>query len=150
MEPAPGHTPGHVTIHVKGGGQEAIMSGDIIHHPILLAEPGLQMYADFDAEMGRLLTFLLYTGCRISEALALKWENVDLAQRMAFIETSKNDDPRSMKLRQDLCDLLDPHRKASGRVFRFTQGGHRNFIFLKSLLSFFQSFAHKMFSRKNS
>jgi integrase len=37
--------------------------------------------ARLDAEMGRLLTFLLYTGCRIGEALALKWENVDLDQR---------------------------------------------------------------------
>lgn len=85
-----------------------------------------------DPEMARLLTFLLYTGCRIGEALSLKWENVDLAQRTAFIETSKNDDPRSMKLRADLCALLAPHRKASGRVFRFRQGGHRNFIFLNA------------------
>ncbi len=85
-----------------------------------------------DAEMGRLLTFLLYTGCRIGEALALKWENVDLGQRTAFIETSKNNDPRSMKLKQNVCDLLAPHKQASGRVFRFRQGGHRNFIFLNA------------------
>lgn len=85
-----------------------------------------------DAEMGRLLTFLLYTGCRIGEALALKWENVDLEQRQAYIETSKNDDPRSMRLRPDVCTLLEPHRKAAGRVFRFRQGGHRNFIFLNA------------------
>lgn len=85
-----------------------------------------------DPEMGRLLTFLLYTGCRIGEALALKWENVDLGQRMAFIETSKNSDPRSMKLRQDLCALLEPHSKPAGRVFRFRQGGYRNFLFLNA------------------
>jgi integrase len=85
-----------------------------------------------DPEMGRLLTFLLYTGCRISEALALKWENIDLGLRLAYIETSKNDDPRSLKLRQDLCDQLEPHRKAAGKVFRFKQGGHRNFIFLNA------------------
>lgn len=48
MEPAVGHTPGHVTIHVKGGGQEAIMTGDIIHHPILLLEPGLETKHDVD------------------------------------------------------------------------------------------------------
>ncbi|MBV9984997.1 site-specific integrase, partial [Bradyrhizobium sp.] len=85
-----------------------------------------------DAEMGRLLRFLLYTGCRIGEALALKWERVDLGQRLAYIETSKNDDPRTVKLRQELCDLLEPHRKAAGKVFRFHQGGHRNFLFLNS------------------
>lgn len=85
-----------------------------------------------DPEMGRLLTFLLYTGCRIGEATALKWENVDLDQRTAFIETSKNDDPRSMKLRQNVCDLLAPHQKATGRVFRFQHGGYRNFLFLNA------------------
>ena len=31
-----------------------------------------------DEEMGRLLTFLLYTGCRIGEALALKWETISV------------------------------------------------------------------------
>src|SRR6185312_3689841 len=85
-----------------------------------------------DPEMGRLLTFLLYTGCRIGEALAMKWERVDLDQRMAYIETSKNDDPRTVKLRPEICTLLEPHRKAAGRVFRFHQGGHRNFIFLNA------------------
>jgi integrase len=92
----------------------------------------LEAATAIDAEMGRLLTFLLYTGCRIGEALALKWENVDLAQRLAYIETSKNDDPRSMKLRQNVCDLLAPHSNAAGRVFRFKQGGYRNFIFLNA------------------
>jgi integrase len=88
-----------------------------------------------DPEMGRLLSFLLYTGCRISEALALKWENVDLTQRLAYIETSKNDDPRSVKLREDLCMALESHRKPAGKVFRFRQGGHRNFIFLNVKVS---------------
>src|SRR6185312_3676116 len=85
-----------------------------------------------DPEMGRLLTFLLYTGCRIGEALALKWEQVALDERLAYIETSKNDDPRTVKLRQELCDLLAPHRRDSGKVFRFHQGGYRNFLFLNA------------------
>lgn len=85
-----------------------------------------------DEEMGRLLTFLLYTGCRISEALALKWERVSLDERLAYIETSKNDDPRTAQMTQALCDLLAPHQQPSGKVFRFKQGGHRNFIFLNA------------------
>jgi integrase len=85
-----------------------------------------------DDEMGRLLTFLLYTGCRIGEALALDWRNVNLEQRTAYIETSKNDDPRTAKMTQELCDLLQPYEATSGRVFRFHQGGHRNFIFLNA------------------
>jgi hypothetical protein len=85
-----------------------------------------------DEEMGRLLSFLLYTGCRIGEALALTWERVSLDDRLAYIETSKNDDPRTVKLTQELCDLLEPHKKAAGKVFRFHQGGHRNFLFLNA------------------
>lgn len=92
----------------------------------------IEAAATADPEMARLLSFLLYTGCRISEALALKWENVDLAQRLAYVETSKNDDPRSVKLRDDLCAALSPHSKPTGKVFRFKQGGHRNFIFLNA------------------
>jgi len=85
-----------------------------------------------DEEMGRLLSFLLYTGCRIGEALALNWERVDLDNRLAYIETSKNDDPRTVKLTEELCELLAPHKKAAGKVFRFHQGGHRNSIFLNA------------------
>lgn len=85
-----------------------------------------------DPEMGRLLSFLLYTGCRIGEALAMDWMRVDLEHRTAYVETSKNDDPRTVRLTQEVCELLAPHRKAAGKVFRFHQGGHRNFIFLNA------------------
>jgi integrase len=57
---------------------------------------------------------------------------VDLEHRTAYVETSKNDDPRTVQMRQELCDLLEPHRKAAGKVFRFHQGGHRNFLFLNA------------------
>jgi integrase len=86
---------------------------------------------EIDEEMGRLLTFLLYTGCRIGEALALKWETVSVDRREAYIETSKNDEPRTVRLTQDALDALGPVRTAGG-VFRFHQGGHRNFLFLNA------------------
>jgi len=53
MEPACGHTPGHVTVHVQGGGQQAIMTGDIVHHPIVLIEQWLTNSGDFDPAMAR-------------------------------------------------------------------------------------------------
>ena len=37
--PSPGHTPGHVCVLISSGDQSAIMSGDIMHHPIQCAEP---------------------------------------------------------------------------------------------------------------
>src|SRR6476469_1486320 len=76
-----------------------------------------------DEEMGRLLTFLLYTGCRIGEALALRWETVSLKRAEAYIETSKNDDPRTVRLTQDAIAALGPV-KAAGRVFLLRHGGH--------------------------
>ena len=63
MEPATGHTPGHVTIHVKGGGQESIMSGDIVHHPILFLEPGLINLGDFDPAMASETRRKLFERC---------------------------------------------------------------------------------------
>jgi integrase len=84
-----------------------------------------------DEEMGRLLTFLLYTGCRIGEALALKWETISVDRCEAYVETSKNDDPRTVRLTQDALAALGPV-KAAGKVFRFHQGGHRNFLFLNA------------------
>lgn len=39
LEPTPGHTPGHVCVHISSGGAEAVMSGDLMHHPLQCAEP---------------------------------------------------------------------------------------------------------------
>jgi glyoxylase-like metal-dependent hydrolase (beta-lactamase superfamily II) len=39
LEATPGHTPGHVCVRVTGGGREAVMSGDLMHHPVQCAEP---------------------------------------------------------------------------------------------------------------
>ncbi|MGH7101937.1 MAG: MBL fold metallo-hydrolase [Acetobacteraceae bacterium] len=48
LESAPGHSPGNVNVHVKGGGRHAVLSGDVIHHPIQFAEPALANPADID------------------------------------------------------------------------------------------------------
>jgi glyoxylase-like metal-dependent hydrolase (beta-lactamase superfamily II) len=39
LESTPGHTPGHVCVHAKHGGKEAILTGDLLHHPVQLAAP---------------------------------------------------------------------------------------------------------------
>ena len=39
LEPTPGHSPGHVVVHVQSGGQEAILSGDLMHHPLQCRYP---------------------------------------------------------------------------------------------------------------
>lgn len=39
LEPAPGHTPGHVAIWLDGGKDVGVFSGDIIHHPVQVQNP---------------------------------------------------------------------------------------------------------------
>jgi glyoxylase-like metal-dependent hydrolase (beta-lactamase superfamily II) len=48
--PAPGHTVGNMMIDLSGGSDRAIISGDVIHHPIQCAAPWLSNAADFDRE----------------------------------------------------------------------------------------------------
>jgi glyoxylase-like metal-dependent hydrolase (beta-lactamase superfamily II) len=53
LEPLPGHTPGHVAVRLAGGGREAVMSGDLMHHPIQCAEPQWNSCFCVDAEQAR-------------------------------------------------------------------------------------------------
>ncbi|MEC9433904.1 MAG: MBL fold metallo-hydrolase [Pseudomonadota bacterium] len=50
LEPAPGHTPGHVFVSVKGREGAALITGDAIYHPIQLREPWIAGVGDFDEE----------------------------------------------------------------------------------------------------
>lgn len=40
--PTPGHTPGHVSVHIASQGRDAVITGDLMHHPIQCAEPMLK------------------------------------------------------------------------------------------------------------
>ncbi|MEC9433905.1 MAG: MBL fold metallo-hydrolase [Pseudomonadota bacterium] len=53
LRPAPGHTPGHVCVHLRGRTAEGLASGDMIHHPIQFAEPHLINMADADPAQAR-------------------------------------------------------------------------------------------------
>jgi len=48
--PTPGHTPGHVSVHIESGGATAIITGDMTHTPLQFAVPELAARAfDFDS-----------------------------------------------------------------------------------------------------
>jgi glyoxylase-like metal-dependent hydrolase (beta-lactamase superfamily II) len=51
LEPTPGHTPGHVSIHIASGGEEAVITGDMIHHPCQIAHLDWSSSADWDQQM---------------------------------------------------------------------------------------------------
>jgi glyoxylase-like metal-dependent hydrolase (beta-lactamase superfamily II) len=46
--PTPGHTPGHVSVLIRSRGEEAVITGDIMHHPIQLTYP--QRHGNFDMD----------------------------------------------------------------------------------------------------
>ena len=46
--PTPGHTPGHVSVLIRSRGEEAVITGDLMHHPIQLADPSRQANFDMD------------------------------------------------------------------------------------------------------
>jgi glyoxylase-like metal-dependent hydrolase (beta-lactamase superfamily II) len=50
--PTPGHTPGHVSVHIRSAGKEAVITGDMMHHPIQFALPGTPGNFDMDKEQG--------------------------------------------------------------------------------------------------
>ena len=75
----------------------------------------------FCPDFGLLLRFLLYSGCRLGEALALQW--ADIIDGTTYIRTSKNEDPRTVRLRDDLASALEKRRKPEGSVFPFHYGG---------------------------
>jgi glyoxylase-like metal-dependent hydrolase (beta-lactamase superfamily II) len=49
LEATPGHTPGHVAVRITSGGQRALITGDLTHHPVQWAETHWRMSADSDS-----------------------------------------------------------------------------------------------------
>lgn len=53
LRPAPGHTPGNVVIDLEDGGKRAVMSGDVVHHPVQIERPDWSSQFDGDPDMAR-------------------------------------------------------------------------------------------------
>lgn len=49
--PTPGHTPGHVSVLITSQGQEAVITGDMFHHPCQMAYPGWIDMADHETDL---------------------------------------------------------------------------------------------------
>lgn len=81
-----------------------------------------------DTEFGIFLTFLCYTGCRLSDALNLTCDRLEVNEAFAYFEETKNDDPRGAHLPPILVAALADHPNGLDRgkrtVFRFRKNGH--------------------------
>lgn len=53
FESTPGHTPGHISLVIESGGERAVITGDMLHHPLQLADPTLSSMFDTDPEQSR-------------------------------------------------------------------------------------------------
>ena len=53
LVPTPGHTPGHVSVAIRSRGEEAVITGDMIHHPCQIAYPDWSTTADSDQDWAR-------------------------------------------------------------------------------------------------
>ncbi len=53
LEPTPGHTPGHVSVRISSKGEEALITGDVMHHPCQMARPDWVSSADVDSNAAR-------------------------------------------------------------------------------------------------
>ena len=53
LEPTPGHSPGHICVDVRTEGGHAVLSGDVVHHPIQIAYPEWNSRFCVDPDMSR-------------------------------------------------------------------------------------------------
>jgi glyoxylase-like metal-dependent hydrolase (beta-lactamase superfamily II) len=51
LEPTPGHTPGHCSILISSKGCEALITGDVLHHPLQVALPHISSNFCWDVNM---------------------------------------------------------------------------------------------------
>ena len=48
--PTPGHSPGHVSLHIRSEGEEGLLTGDVAHHPCQMAHLDWSSTADSDPD----------------------------------------------------------------------------------------------------
>jgi len=73
--------------------------------------------AKVSRDLADLATFSVYTGCRQSEAIGLRWQNVDMDRRQAAFLDTKNGTSRSVALVGPAFEVLTARKRTSGLVF---------------------------------
>ena len=53
FQPTPGHTPGHISVVIESDGAKAIITGDMTHNPLQIADPDLSSMFDTDQDAAR-------------------------------------------------------------------------------------------------
>lgn len=53
LTPTPGHTPGHISVQIESKGEQAVITGDFLHHPCQMEEPYWECTADWDTPLAQ-------------------------------------------------------------------------------------------------
>jgi glyoxylase-like metal-dependent hydrolase (beta-lactamase superfamily II) len=61
--PTPGHAPGHVSVMIKSRGEEAIITGDVTHHPSQLVHVDWGAGVDYDTDAAMKTRAALFARC---------------------------------------------------------------------------------------
>lgn len=68
LQPTPGHTPGHLSVWI---GQQGVITGDVVHHPIQFRHPDWTATGDVDPDLARATRRVLLDTCASTGALLL-------------------------------------------------------------------------------
>lgn len=71
IEPAPGHTPGHVIVKFEQGGERALFCGDAIHHALQVYAPHWNHVADENPSLAQVARRRILEHCAESGSLLL-------------------------------------------------------------------------------
>ena len=71
LEHTPGHTPGHVCVRISSQGENAVITGDLMHHPLQCALPELGTHVDWNSARGEQTRRKFFDGCADKPVLVL-------------------------------------------------------------------------------
>jgi glyoxylase-like metal-dependent hydrolase (beta-lactamase superfamily II) len=71
LEHTPGHTPGHVAVRISSQGENAVITGDLMHHPVQCSAPELGTHVDWDSLSGEQTRRRFLYGCADKPVLVL-------------------------------------------------------------------------------
>src|SRR5580704_8241671 len=69
LVPTLGHTPGHVSVRIASSGEEALITGDFMHHPCQMAHPEWASTSDDDPQRAELTRRDVFSRLAGSKAL---------------------------------------------------------------------------------
>ncbi len=71
LEHTPGHTPGHVCVRISSQGEEAVITGDLLHHPVQCSIPELGTHVDWNPSKGEETRRKFFSGCADKPVMVL-------------------------------------------------------------------------------